>query len=68
MVAIVPLIEQILKLVNNLLEGTPSEIRKANATTWFFMWWPISRRILSRSGLTDAELDQIETNVKGTEK
>ena len=68
MVAIVPLIEQILRLVNNLLEGTPVEIRQANATTWFFLWWPITKRILSRSGLTDADLSQIEANVKGAGK
>ena len=68
MVALIPLIEQILKLVNNLLEGTPVEIRQANATAWFFLWWPLMKRILSRSGLSEAELAQIEENVKGAGK
>lgn len=65
MAVIIPLIEQILKLVNNLLEGTPVEIRQANAVTWFFMWWPLGKRILQRNGFTAEEIAQIEANVKG---
>lgn len=62
------IVEQILRLVNNLLEGTPPAIRQANAITWFFMWWPLTKKILSRAGLDEADLAQIENNVKGVAK
>lgn len=67
MIALVPLIEQILKLVNTLLEGTPVEVRQANAVTWFFMWWPLGKLILKKNGFKDEEIAQIEANVKGAQ-
>jgi hypothetical protein len=32
------LIEQALRLVNNILEGTPIEIRRATAIAWWGIW------------------------------
>lgn len=57
-------IEQGLKLVNTLLEGIPPAIRLANAKVWFFLWWPLFKRILARGGADAAELAEIETNVR----
>lgn len=57
-------IEQGLKLANTLLEGIPAEVRMANAKIWFFLWWPIGKRILARGGADAAELAEIENNVR----
>lgn len=48
-------IEQILRLVNNLLEARPVEQREAEARIWFAVWWP-----LVRIGLKPEQVTQIE--------
>jgi len=35
------IVEQALKLINNLLEGTPPEVRFKQAQIWFELWRPI---------------------------
>jgi hypothetical protein len=37
---IIALIEQILRLINLLIEGTPIEQRRATAIAWFHATWP----------------------------
>jgi hypothetical protein len=63
--AVLPLITEALKLVNNLIEGVPVEQRQAEARIWFAFWWPKSKWILKLAGLSDAELAEIETLAKG---
>lgn len=58
------LINNVVRLVTVLLEGVPPEIRLANAKVWFFLWWPIGRRILARGGTTEAELAELESKVR----
>jgi hypothetical protein len=65
MLEIAPLIKSIIDLLNTLLAGVPPEQRSANATVWFFMWWPIGKRVLARAGFTPEELAHIEASVKG---
>lgn len=40
------LIEQALRLVNNLLESRPPEQREADARIWFALWWPVLKVFL----------------------
>jgi hypothetical protein len=46
--AILALLEQILRLINNLIEGTPMEQRRANALIWFHATWPIIKPMLPK--------------------
>jgi len=64
--ALIPLITEVLKLVNNLLEGVSVSQRQADARIWFIFWWPRTKWILKLSGqVTDAELDEIKEMVVG---
>lgn len=38
---ILAVIEQVLRLINNLIEGTPMEQRRANAIGWYKATWPL---------------------------
>jgi len=40
------LIEQFIRLVVLILEGTPIEIRRAQAAQWFWTWWPIAKLLV----------------------
>jgi hypothetical protein len=48
-------IEQALRLVNNLLEARPPEQRQAEALVWFRMWWPVTKRFLPHDAAVDVE-------------
>lgn len=63
--AIIPLITEALKLVNNLIEGVPIEQRQAQARAAFVVWWPLTKGILKLAGIKDEELKQIEELGKG---
>lgn len=64
--ALIPLITEVLKLINNLLEGVSVSQRQAEARIWFVFWWPKTKWILKLSGqVTDAELDEIKEMVVG---
>jgi hypothetical protein len=39
--AVLSVIEQILRLINNLIEGTPMEQRRATALGWYRATWPL---------------------------
>jgi hypothetical protein len=59
--AIVALITEALKLVNNLIEGVPVAQRQADARAWFLFWWPKTKWILKLGGeVSDADLAEIE--------
>lgn len=62
---LIGLVNGIVRLLTVMLEGVPVEQRTASATVWFFLWWPLGKRILKRVGFSEAELDQVEANVKG---
>lgn len=40
---ILGLIREALRLINNLLEARPPEVRAAQSIQWFQMWWPLTR-------------------------
>jgi hypothetical protein len=39
--AVLSVIEQVLRLINNLIEGTPMEQRRAVALGWYSATWPL---------------------------
>ena len=39
--AVLSIIEQVLRLINNLIEGTPMEQRRAVALGWYRATWPL---------------------------
>ena len=57
MFALIPfgVIEQVLRLVNNLLEARPPEQRAAEAKLWFWKLWPVLKL-----GLKPEQAAQIE--------
>ena len=57
--AIIALATEVLRLVNNLIEAKPPEIREAEARAWFGMWWPLLKRFVP----SDVR-EQIENLVK----
>lgn len=46
--AVAELIKEILRLVNNLIEGTPMEQRRANAIMWYNVTFPIVKGLLPK--------------------
>ncbi len=38
---VLAVIEQVLRLINNLIEGTPMEQRRATALGWYAATWPL---------------------------
>lgn len=58
------LINNILKLVILIVEGTPVEQRQANARIWFWTWWPATRFMLKLGKVPDEALDSIEKAMK----
>lgn len=50
------LIEQALRLINNLLEAQPPAVRAANAIAWFKFWWPIVSPLAIRDPKQRAEI------------
>ena len=51
------LIEQALRLVNNLLESRPPSQREADARIWFAIWWPIVKVFLPAD--TQAQVEKL---------
>jgi hypothetical protein len=51
------LIEQALRLINNLLEARPPEQREADARIWFAVWWPVVKVFLPAA--TVAHVDKL---------
>lgn len=49
------LIELALRLVILLIEGIPAHQRQAQATIWFWMWWPIAKLWLSEENQKSVE-------------
>lgn len=43
------LIEQALRLVNNLLESTDPSQRRAQLLIWFNLWWPFWKLFLNKT-------------------
>jgi len=62
---IAPLITEILRLVNNLIEGVPVEKRQAQAQLWFELTWPGLHDILSGLGMKEEALQKFEGAMKG---
>jgi len=60
--ALIPLIQEILRLVNNLLEGTPIEQRRASSIAWFQMTWPLVKGLLPAA--TQTQIEAIMSEVK----
>jgi len=58
--AIIALITETLRLINNIIEGTPIEQRKANSIIAYNMVWPIYKGLLPSETVT-----QIEEIMKG---
>ncbi len=63
-IAVLALITEALKLVNNLIEGVPVELRQAEALRWFATWWPLNKRLLKLIGVDDETIAQIEELAK----
>ncbi len=59
---IVPLAVEILRLVNNLIEGTPLEQRRANAIIWFQTTWPLVKGLLPKE--TQLAVEALMADVK----
>ena len=53
-------LEQALRLINNLLEARPPEQREAEARLWFWKLWP-----LAKVGLKKEHAEQIEHLMEG---
>lgn len=62
MFALIPwgVIEQTLRLINNLLEARPPAQRQAEATIWFWKLWPIVK-----IGMKPEQILEIEKLMKG---
>lgn len=65
-VLIVPLITEALRTLNFFLEGVPVAMRQAQALIWFVTTWPLVRGVMKLTGVSDAELKQIEELARGT--
>lgn len=63
-IAVLALITEALKLVNNLIEGVPVELRQAEALRWFATFWPLNKRLLKLIGVDDETIAQIEELAK----
>jgi len=64
-IAVLALITEALKLVNNLIEGIPVEQRQAQAKVWFLATWPMVKGIMKLVDVSDADLKQIEDLARG---
>lgn len=53
---------EVLRLINNILEGTPTEQRKANSILWFNTTWPIVKGIFPEA--TQKQVEAIMQGVK----
>jgi len=60
------MITEILRLLNNLLEGTPIEQRIVQAKIWFWSTWPITKFFLKLGGTPANVIDAIEQQMKET--
>jgi len=63
-IAVLALITEALKLINNLIEGVPVELRQAEALRFFATWWPLNKRLLKLIGVDDATIAEIEELAK----
>jgi len=63
-IAVLALITEALKLINNLIEGVPVEQRQAQAAIWYQTWWPLNKRLLKLIGVDDATITEIEELAK----
>ena len=59
---ILALIEQVLRLINNLIEGTPLEQRRAAAIAWYHATWPLVSWAIPAD--TRKQVEQIMSEVK----
>jgi hypothetical protein len=59
---ILPVIEQVLRLVNNLIEGTPIEQRRATALGWYQATWPLVAWAIPKE--TREQIEKIMSEVK----
>lgn len=64
---IIPLITEIIKLINLILEGTPVEQRRANSMAWYFATWPVLKGLLSLLKVPPEAIAQIEEQMKGVQ-
>lgn len=53
---------ELLRLINNILEGTPIEQRKANSVLWFNTTWPIVKGMFPKE--TQEQVETIMKEVK----
>lgn len=66
---VLELINNILRLFILILEGTPVDVRQAQARTWFWMTWPVAKPILKLAKTPEEVLTSIEILVgKGETK
>lgn len=63
-IAVLALVTEALKLINNLIEGVPVELRQAEALHWFATFWPLNKRLLKLIGVDDATITEIEELAK----
>lgn len=59
---LIPLAVEILRLVNNLIEGTPLEQRRANSIIWYQTTWPLVKGLLPPA--TQAAIEAAMVDVK----
>lgn len=55
-------ITEVVKLVNNILEGIPVEQRKANSIIWFNTTWPLVKHMFPKE--TQDQITAIMQGVK----
>lgn len=58
----IALATEILRLINNILEGTPIEQRKANAILWFNGTWPLVKGLFPEA--TQKQIEEIMKGIK----
>jgi hypothetical protein len=58
-IVFIPLITEGLKLINNILEGTPIEVRKAHALAWWAAWEPVVLGTIKSEAIKQAIKDSI---------
>ena len=60
---ILAVIEQVLRLINNLIEGTPMEQRRATALGWYKATWPLVAWAIPEA--TRVQIEEIMKGVQG---
>lgn len=65
LLAALPVLHELLRLVNAILEGIPVEQRRAEAVKWFWLTWPSAKVLLRWAGAPPDAVQHIETLMKG---